>query len=165
MGASINFKGGYQSQISLEFSSFQQHSRNSCWGYLLPPHYQIWFPHFLPKLFFPLICFSQREKAWQFAKISYCQWYSFCLGLKYISFLLFLEMIHKSFFVLCKLIYLQQLEFFKELFLKCVLSIMDLDNALVMKGLLFPQRYFFFLGAWCSISFWHNSKNSCGFLV
>ena len=39
--------------------------------------------------------------------------------------------------------------FFKKVFLKYVLSIMDLDNTLAMKGLLFPRMYFFFLGAWC----------------
>ena len=35
--------------------------------------------------------------------------------------------------------------FFKKVFLIHVLSIMGLDKAIVMKGLLFPRRYFFFL--------------------
>ena len=35
---------------------------------------------------------------------------------------------------------------------------MDFDNTLVMKGLLFPRRYYFFLGAWFSSSFRHNSS-------
>ena len=51
------------------------------------------------KVFFPLIYFSEREKAWQFAKISCYQWYFFRLGLQNIPFLLFLEVIQKSFFV------------------------------------------------------------------
>ena len=33
--------------------------------------------------------------------------------------------------------------FFKKVFFKRVLSIMDLENALVTKGLLFPRKYFF----------------------
>ena len=56
-------------------------------------------------------------------------------------------------------------EFFKNLFQKCVLSMIDLDNVLVMKGLLFPRGYLFFLGTWWFNSLWHILKNKSGFLV
>ena len=100
---------------------------------------------FYQSYYYPWFIFLREKMFWQFAKISCYQSYSFRLGLQNIPFSFFLEVIHKSLFVLCRLIYLQQLDFSRRCFLKRILSIMDLDNALVMKSLLFPWRYFFFL--------------------
>ena len=47
-----------------------------------------------------------------------------------------------------KLNYFDQLRFFKTFFLRHVLCMIASDNALVMKCLLFPCLYFFFLGPW-----------------
>ena len=107
--------------------------------------------------------FSQREKDWQFAKISSLIFFSFRFA-KYFLFT-FLRIDTHKFLCFVWANSFATIGYFKKVFLKRVLSIMDLDNALVMKGLLFPRRYFFFLGAGCSSSFRHNSKNNSGFLV
>ena len=130
-----NFSGTFKF-----FTMFEK----KCSGYLIPPRYEIQFLQFL-QLFFVDLFFSEKNG------LTVCQ--NFLLSMIFFSFkftnycFFFLRRDTQKLHCLAWANLFQSVGFFINLFLKRVLSIIDLNDALVIKGLLFPYMSFFFLGA------------------